>query len=111
MKTREIERAEWSKFFDNFSRKQQGWEVTLEVLGADIGDQIEQRRMFLTGVTAETSDEGDKIEIMMGGNRSGHLTHIISAPTQVHLQVTDDDVYAALQIKAADGTSTLLHLS
>jgi hypothetical protein len=111
MQTREIPRDEWKKFFDNLSRKQEGWQVKLEVLGPEIGDQIEERNMFLAGVTAELADTGDKIEIMLGGKPSGHVTHIITAPTQVSLQQTDLGVDGALQIKAADGTTTLLDLS
>ncbi len=106
-----IPRDEWTKFFDNLSRRQEGWEVTLEVFGPDIGDQVEGRHMFLAGVTAEVADEGDKIEIMMGGKPSGHVTHMITAPTQVELQQTDLGVDSALQIKSADGTTTLLHFS
>ena len=109
MKTREIPRDEWTKFFDNLSRRQEGWQVTLEVLGQDIGDQVEERHMFLAGLTAEVADEGDKIEIMMGGKPSSHVTHMITAPIQVDLQQTDLGVDSALQIKSADGTTTLLH--
>ena len=111
MKTREIPRNEWKRFFDNLSRRQEGWEATLEIFSPEIGDQIEERHMFLAGTTAELADKGDKIEIMLGGKRNSHLTHIITAPTQVNLQQTDVGIDAALQIKAADGTTTLLHLS
>ena len=111
MRTREIPRDEWTRFFDNLSRRQEGWEVTLEVFGPDIGDQVEERHMFLAGVSAEVADEGDKIQIMVGGKPSGHVTHMITAPTQVNLQQTDLGVDSALQIKSADGTTTLLHLS
>jgi hypothetical protein len=111
MKTRGIPRAEWTRFFDNLSRRQEGWEVTLEVFGPDIGDQMEERHMFLAGLTAEVGDDGDRIEIMMGGKPSGHVTHMITAPTQVDLQQTDLGVDSAVQIKSADGTTTLLHLS
>ena len=114
MKTRQIPRDEWTRFFDNISRKQEGWEVSLEVFGSDIGDQVEERHMFLAGLTAEVTAEGgsnDQIEIMMGGSPSRHLTHTITAPTQVNLYQTDLGVDSALQIKAADGTTSLLHLS
>lgn len=111
MRTREIPRDEWTKFFDNLSRRQEGWEVTLEVFGPDIGDQVEERHMFLAGVSAEVADEGDKIEIMVGGKPSKHVTHMITAPTQVELQQTDLGVDSTLLIKSADGTTTLLHLS
>jgi Family of unknown function (DUF5335) len=114
MKTREIPRAEWITFFDNLSRKQEGWEVALEVFGPEIGDQIEERHMFLAGVTAEVSDKaerGDKIEIMMGGKPSSHVTHTITAPVLVEIQQTELGLDYALQIKSADGTTSLLHLS
>ncbi len=114
MKTREIPRDEWTRFFDDLSRRQEGLGVTLEVFGPDIGDQVEERHMFFAGITAEVADkahDSDKIGIMMGGKPSGHVTHMITAPTQVNLQQTDLGVDSALQIKAADGTTTLLHLS
>ncbi|HEX9422937.1 MAG TPA: DUF5335 family protein [Pyrinomonadaceae bacterium] len=111
MKTREIPRNEWTRFFNNLSRRQEGWQVTLEVFGADIGDQVEERNLFLAGVTAEVADKGDQIEIMMGGKPSGHVTHMIAAPILVELQQTDLGVDSALQIKSADGITTLLHLS
>ncbi len=114
MKTREIPRDEWIRFFDNLSRRQEGWQVTLEVFGPDIGDQIEEKHMFLAGLAAEVSDKvdrGDKIEIMMGGKPSGHVTHMITAPIRVELQQTDLGIDSALQIRSADGTTCLLHLS
>jgi 5,10-methylenetetrahydrofolate reductase len=111
MKTREIPRNEWIRFFNNLSRRQEGWQVTLEVFGPDIGDQVEERNLFLAGMTAEVADKGDQIEIMMGGKASGHVTHVIAAPVLVELQQTDLGIDSALQIKSADGTTALLHLS
>lgn len=111
MKTRAIPRHEWSRFFDNLSRRQEGWEVTLEVFGPDLGDQVEERHLFFAGVTAEIGDGGDKIAIMMGGKPNAHVTHVITAPTQVDLQQTDLGIDVALQIKSADGNTNLLHLS
>ena len=114
MKTREIPRAEWTTFFDNLSRRQEGWEVALEVFGPDIGDQIEERHLFLTGVTAEVADKAgkrDRIEIMIGGQPNHHLTHTITAPILVELQQTDLGLDSAVRIKCADETTSLLHLS
>jgi hypothetical protein len=113
MKTREIPRAEWRRFFDNISCRQQGWEVELEVFSPDIGDQIEERHMFLTGITAELTDKVDrsnKIEIMMAAAPSNHVTHMISTPVLVQLQQTDRGIDTALRIKSADGITSLLHL-
>jgi hypothetical protein len=111
MKTIGIPRSEWTGFFDNFSRRQEGWQVALEVFGPDLGDQIEERDLFLSGVAAEVTDCGDKIQIMLGGKRSGHVTHTVTGPILVELQQTDLGIDSALQIKSLDGTTSLLHLN
>jgi hypothetical protein len=113
MKTRLIPRDEWKTFFDQLSRRQEGWEVGLEVFSPDIGDHIEGHHMFLAGMTAEVTDkvdERDKIEIMMAGRPLHHFTHVIAEPTQLDLQQTDLGIDSALRIKSADGTTSLLHL-
>ena len=61
-------------------------------------------------VAAEVSDRGDKIEIMMAGKPSNHVTHVISTPILVQLQQTDLGIDSAVGIKSADGTTSLLHL-
>jgi len=43
-------------FFDNFSRKHQGWLATLEIMGADIGAQIEERELAFEGITGEANE-------------------------------------------------------
>jgi hypothetical protein len=108
MKTREIPRTEWAAFFDSFSLQHEGWRITLEIFGPDIGDQIEERDLALEGVTAELADAGDKIEIMIGAQPDDHITHTISAPVQVSLEQTDEGADVALAVKAADETTTLL---
>ena len=55
MATQEIPRDEWREFFDGFSRRHEGWLVTVEVLGSDIGAQVEAYELPLVGVTAEVS--------------------------------------------------------
>ena len=113
MKTRQIPREEWTRFFDDLSKKLEGRSVGLEVFGPDIGDQVEERRMFFAGLSADVTDKAgkkDQIEIMLGGNPDAHLTHIITAPTEVDFQQTELGVASALQIKSADGTTSLLRL-
>jgi hypothetical protein len=110
MRTREIPRTEWVSFCNNFSRSHEGWGVTLEVFGSEIGDQIEERALFLAGLTAEVSERGDHVAIMLGGKPAGHVTRQISAPTAIELELGEDGTNRALQIKSADGTATLLRL-
>lgn len=109
MKTKEIARTEWPKFFDSFSRQHEGWLVTLEILGAEIGAQVEERGLAFEGIVAEGDEvQGHEILMMFGAMPDDHITHSISNPATVSLQQTDEGADAALAIKSADGVTALL---
>jgi hypothetical protein len=109
MKTKEIPKQEWRTFFDNFSRQYEGWLATLEILGVEIGAQVEERELPLKGIAGEWHEvEGNAITIMVGMKPDDHITHAIGNATQVSLEQTDDGADAALAIKSADGTTALL---
>lgn len=106
MRTQEIQQDEWPKYFDNFSRRHEGEILSIEILGAEIGAQLEEKGLALEGITAEAT--GNTIVIMAGGRPNDHVTHSIHRPTGVSVERTDEGDDAALAIKAADGTTTLL---
>lgn len=109
MKTTEISRSEWPKFFDSFSRQHEGWLVTLEIFGTEIGAQIEERELALEGIVADCNEvKHDEIAIMMGTKPDDHITHSISRPMHVSLEQTDEGADVALAIKAENETTTLL---
>src|SRR5262245_636218 len=111
MKTREIPRNEWKKFFNNLSRRQEGCQVKVEVFGPEIGDQVEENSLFFSGATAEVKDRGAKIELMIGARPASHLTHVIKAPVLVEIWQSVSAVEVVLLIKSADVTNTLFHLN
>jgi hypothetical protein len=103
MPTEEIPRKEWATFFDGFSQRHQGWLVTVEVLGPDIGDQVEARELPLEGITAELSDSGeDEVEIFVGTNPDSHVSHKITAPEHVYLKQTEQGADEALEITSKE---------
>jgi hypothetical protein len=109
MKTQEIPRNEWPAFFDNFTRRYAGWLADIEVFGSEIGSQIAEQELPLEGITAELGKgRPDRIAIMLGVDPDDHITHTITAPTNVSVEKTDEGADAALAIKAPDGTTTLL---
>ena len=111
MKTITIARNEWPSFFDAFSRRHEGWLVTLEVFQPEIGAQVEERDLALEGVTAELGNgngDKDRIEIMIGGKAHQHVTHTVLNPVQVSLEHTEDGANHALAIKSADHAMTLM---
>ena len=109
MRTKEIPKDEWPKFIDNFSRKHEGWLVTLEMIGAEFGAQVQERELTLQGIVHEWDEiQGNQIVIMIGEKRDDHITHRIGSPTQVSLEQTDGEADVALAIKSADGVMALL---
>lgn len=109
MKTRQIPKEEWGTFFDNFSRRHDGWLVTLEILDTEIGAQVEGRELPLKGIVDEWDEiKGNEIMIMVGTKPDDHVTHTIGNATEVSLEQTDGDADVALAIKSADETTTLL---
>jgi hypothetical protein len=108
MQTREIPRDEWAAFFDSFSRQHEGWLATVEVLGKEIGAQVEARELALRGITAELKGDEDTISIILGETPKDHITHIITGPSHVRLEQTESGAHEALQIESASGVTTLL---
>jgi len=109
MKTKEIPKNKWPEFFDSFSRQHEGWLVTLEIFGTDIGAQVEERDLAFEGIVDEWDEvQGNQIVIMIGAKPDDHIAHNISRPTQVSLEQTDEGADAALGIKSADGVTALV---
>ena len=108
---REIPREEWAEFLDSFSRQHEGWLVTVEVLGADIGAQVEAEEKPLGGITAELKEGGQRsISITVGRTPEEHVTHNITSPTHVRLEQAESGANMALQIESSDGATTLVRL-
>jgi len=109
MKTKEIPKTEWPKFFDSFTRQHEGWLVNLEIFGSEIGAQMAERQLTLEGITDERNGtDGNTIIIMMGAKPNDHITHSITYPTGVSLEQTDEGADMALEIKSKDGATALL---
>ena len=109
MKTKEIPKNEWPKFLENFTRKHEGWSVTLEIFGTELGAQVQERELALAGIVDEWDEiHGDRIVIMVGEKPDDHITHSIEDPTQVSLEQTVGGADVALAIKSADGVTALL---
>lgn len=111
--TKEIPREEWTTFLDDFSRRHEGWLVTMEVMGTDIGAQIEGNGLPLDGISADLKDRECFISVALGGTPDRHITHTIGQPTALRLEATQTEsgVSEALQIEAPGSPTTLLRFS
>jgi hypothetical protein len=108
MRTVEIPRKAWTSTLDTFNAIHEGWLVSLDVLNATIGAQPEIDNLPLVGVTVEPGDHDGAITISAGSAAAGYVTHLIQAPSHVHIERRDDGADVALQIESADGTRAIL---
>ena len=106
MKPKDIQRDQWPAFFDSFTREHTGWTITLEIIGTEIGAQIQDRELVFEGIVTE----GKEIMIMAGERLDGHITHRIAQPMQVSFDEDEESASAGIMIKAADAITTLLKL-
>ena len=108
MRTFEIPREAWVHELNEFTMVHEGWLVSLDVLGPEIGAQPEIDNLPLLGVSADRLDHDGTIAVSVARSATEHLTHIIHAVTRVYIERTDDGADVALQIESVDGTTTIL---
>jgi hypothetical protein len=105
--TREIPRDAWDQFFTRFSNDHETQFVAVEVMGKDIGAQVEGRTLLLSGISKADHD-AESLALMFDSVTGEHLTHMVTRPTHVWIQRAADNTDESLEIEAADGTRTLV---
>lgn len=109
MRTREIPREQWIRYFDDFSKNHEGWIVTLEVVGSDIGDQEEAHGLPLVGITADVKARENRVVLIVGGKPDADVNRIIERPKQVWIKEPKIPGDEAIEVESEDGTITLLN--
>ena len=107
MQTTEIPREGWGKFFTRFNHDHETQLVAVEVLGRDIGAQVEGRSLLLGGISAG-DHHSDSLVMMFDSIDGEHVTHMVNKPTHIWLQRAADNTDETLEIESADGTKTLV---
>jgi len=106
VKPKDIQKDEWPTFFDAFTREHIGWTITLELIGTEIGAQIQDRELVFEGIVTERQE----IMIMAGERADDHVSHRIAKAVEVSVDEDHDSSSSMIMIKAADGITTLLRL-
>lgn len=109
--TREIPRSEWKDFFSQFSDQHDDEAVEIEMIGSEIGAQIEGHELRLRGISPAQNLKESDLALELDSVDGEHLTHMISKPTHVWLQQAQDKTDETLEIESADGTKTLVRFS
>jgi Family of unknown function (DUF5335) len=107
MRNRQVPRSEWFNFFQEFTRRHDGWLVTVRVLDPRFGSQVEARDMPLEGIVS-AADASGPISIHVGSSLERHLEHEIAEPKQVWVELSEEGAEEALEIESGEGTRTIL---
>lgn len=106
MRNRLVPRAEWFRFFQEFSRRYEGWLVTVRVLHPSFGSQVEARELPLEGIVS-AADASGPISLHLGGAAS-NVEHEIGSPRQVWVELDESGAEDALGVVSEDGTKTIV---
>lgn len=114
MTTREIPRNQWTQFFDDFSKRHEGWMTTMEVNDPSIaaGTRTEAENLPLRGITADMKGQNDNIiSIIMGHlpDEPDHVTRFINAPTKVTLHEDQAGDSGYFEIDSQNEGKTFIH--
>ena len=107
MQSRFIQREEWGRCFEDFSRRHEGQLATVWVLDPRFGAQVEARGLPFEGISADAQGRGP-IVLELGRAVGGNLEHPVDEPSQVWLEVNDEGAEAALEIQSEGGRKTIL---
>lgn len=105
MPNRQIPREEWSAFLEGFSRRHEGWLVSVRFLSPAVGWMVESHQLALQGVSSDR--EGSSISVHLGASPGPHVGHVISRPQDVWVE-EEDGVEKGVEVESADGTKMLL---
>jgi uncharacterized protein DUF5335 len=108
METLEIPRNEWVPRLNEFTAMHDGWLVSLDVLGPEIGAQPSIANLPLIGVSADRSTRDRTICISVARSRAGHFTHIIPSVSHLFLTHVHHGADAAVEMVSQDGVTTIL---
>lgn len=109
MHTQEIPREQWAEVFNRLSRQHQGESVTVEVLGADLGDYDAAPHFPLMGIVSDPKNsDGERIEVLTGDSTDRHVGHFIAQPRKVELLQSEDGRDQALRVEAEGQPMTLI---
>jgi hypothetical protein len=106
--TREIPRDEWGSYFDHLSTDLPTVEVTVEVDGQDLGAQIADERLLLTGISYDHKDDVLVIGLDARGGAPEDVEHMIQRPQRIYVAEAPDLLPSALDVEDAEGHKVIV---
>jgi hypothetical protein len=108
MANRSVPRAEWHRFFDEFTRRHREAPVSVTVVGENLGAQHEARKLPLNGIVADRF--GKELSIALGGTHGSNIDHPVDRPMRVWVELDRDGKEIAVEIESEGGIQTIVEL-
>ena len=104
-----IEQNRWNEYLAELTRQAEGYEVSIEILSGELGDQTEVRRARLAELAYDPR-EGIAVAVSDPAGHQELLRHVIAAPTR--LEATDEaGIPGTLLVEEPTGVKTLVRLA
>lgn len=102
-------RQEWPGFLDLISREEEGQPVTVEIVTAELGSQMQAAQVPLSYINYD--DKDDVVVVALQG-RDGDpgLEHLVQNPWKIIFDPPTPDAVRTIDIEGGDGAHTLVTL-
>lgn len=99
----------WGEFFDQFTDGNRGRNISIEIIGSELGDAELIKNAPLMAMVYDRPGKGDDLVIEVGKDEVTYA-HTIDSPTEVLTGQNSNGVVIAVRISDAAGTQTLIEL-
>jgi hypothetical protein len=109
--TQEIARQTWRQYFDELSRTLGTVVATVEIVGPDVGAQVEADRLVLTGITYDDRDDVLVVGLDAPGGPPEDLERMIERPQKILVATGDPPpVEMTIDVQDAEGNQTIIRI-
>jgi hypothetical protein len=109
--TQELPRETWRPYFDELSKTLGTVEATVEVVGRDLGAQIEAERLVLAGITYDDRDDVLVIGLDAPGQPEEDLEHLVDHPRRIMIATSETPPEElTIDVEDDEGHKTIVHV-
>ena len=108
MAVTEVPHSLWQRRLDEFTAIHDGWLVSIDVLGADLGAQHEVSNLPLLGISVDRTGGEDLVDVAVEKPGGDHLSHQVRNVRRVWIEQVEEGCDAAAGFESADGTRTIV---
>lgn len=101
-------RQEWREFLDTITRDREGHRVTVEVVTAELGSQVQVDNDPLAYIQYDDKDDAVIVAVSTPGSDDPALEHIVESPWKILFDPPAPAAVRSIDIEGSDGSHTLV---